>query len=44
MGRFVAALKDFENAIKQEPDNDEFKQGLSKCRDRIPAWKRHNDE
>jgi hypothetical protein len=33
MGHFSDALKDFELAVQYEPDNEEFKEGLSKCRE-----------
>ena len=38
MGRFADALKDFESAVQLEPDNEEFKEGLSKCRDSVETW------
>ena len=35
MGRFSDALKDFELAVQHEPENEEFKEGLSKCRENV---------
>ena len=35
MGRFSDALKDFEFAVQHEPENEEFKEGLSKCRQNV---------
>lgn len=32
MGKLDEALPDFEEAVKQDPHNDEFREGLAKCK------------
>jgi Flp pilus assembly protein TadD len=37
MGKFAEAVADFEAAVEQDPENEEFKEGLGRCRESLSA-------
>ena len=40
MGCFSDALGDLESALKSEPDNEEFKEAVMKCKNDSQKWTR----